>query len=182
MKNGFIICVLVLGIFSCTKKTDDVYTPMTASSIVNGVKVSIKDNSGNDLLSDENFLKNITIYGENSKQYSKFQRIEQNGKFLVYFAAELPDSKKMNLLVDNSEKIITEAYGTSVVKFKIGNQVLDLLCTFKYQNSFPNQPTMFGGTGIHLIKIECNGKVIEQDNHQMKLSIVYDNNKLTLNP
>lgn len=37
---------------------------------------------------------------------------------------------------------------------------------------------MFGGTGIHLIKIECNGKVIEQD----KLSIVYDNNKLTLNP
>lgn len=161
------ICWLSILFISCGE--EDEYNPMRASVLHNGVLLSCVDSFNNDLLLNENFIKQIKIYGALSKKEIPFEvkKIEHNEIERCYlsFNAELPDEKNMQFNGEN------EAKGTSTINLSIDNNDLTLLCSFKYSCSSPEN---FGGSSITIEEIAYKKERIErQGNHLVNSDILF---------
>lgn len=153
------ICWMALLFISCD--SEDAYAPFHASVLDNGVLLSCVDSSGNDLLSDEDFIKQITIYGVLSKREIPFEvkKVEYNGteRCCLSFNAELPDEKSMRFDGDN------EATGASTVNLSINKHDLKLSFSFKYSCSNSEN---YGGSMMTIEAVTYdNQKVERRENH-----------------
>lgn len=140
---------LVILFVSCNK--EDVYTPVHASVLDNGVLISVVDSFGNDLLTDNDFIKQINIRGENSKKDLPFTIVrnvyEGKERYYLSFNANLPDAKQMKFVADD------EAKGVTSVKVNIGVKSLKFLVTYRLTVS-NNQ--IYGGSRIYIEEVALN--------------------------
>lgn len=171
-------CFLAMLVFtSCDN--GDIYTPMVASAQNRGVLVSCINSSGDDLLSEEDYVGKITIYGVLSGKELPFKikKIESNGieRYYLSFKADLPETKEMNFSGTDSAK------GSSIVDLKINKKDVRLICTFKYLCA--NQEAL-GENSIAIESIRCFNKDITRKDHEIDsdfaLHFVEDSNVLSL--
>ncbi|HOV71382.1 MAG TPA: hypothetical protein PLO31_04140 [Dysgonamonadaceae bacterium] len=161
------VCWLSVLLISCGK--EDIYNPMRASVLHNGVLLSCVDSSNNDLLLNEDFIKQIKIYGLLSKKEIPFEikEIEHNEikRRYISFNAELPDEKSMHFNGGN------EAQGTSTINLNIDNHNLTLLFSFKYSCSNSEN---FGGSIITIEEITYGKeKIMRQESHLFNSDIFF---------
>lgn len=171
-------CLLAMLFFtSCDN--NDTYTPMVASAQSRGMLVSCVNSSGNDLLSDEDYIEKIGIHGllSGKELPFKIKKLERNGvkKKYLSFKADLPETKEMIFNGTNSAK------GTSIIDLKINGQDVRLVCTFKY---FCANKETLGGNSIAIESIRCFNKDITRKDHEIGsdfvLHLIEDNNVLSL--
>lgn len=171
-------CFLAMLVFtSCDN--DNTYTPMAASAQSRGVLVSFINTSGDDLLSDEDYVGKISIHGVLSGKELPFKikEFERNGigRYYLSFKADLPETKEM--IFDETDN----AKGTSIIELKINQQDVKLICTFKY---FCANQEALGENSIFIESIRCCNKTITRKNHEIDsdfvIGFVEDNNALSL--
>lgn len=185
MRKGLLLatkfCLAAMLFFvSCSKP--EIYEPMVASAMIRDIQISITDPSGNDLLSNEAFTSNLSIYGTLSKKELPFEIIkikpDEVEKNYLLFRADLPDEKGMTF---NADK--TEGKGLSSVEIKTNGLSAKLLFDYKYTALITNEP-VYGNASIRIESIEYKGKKVTRSNNQINsdfiLNFVVENNVLAL--
>lgn len=152
----FLSACLLLS--SCNNDDYYDYTPQLASAIFNDITIELYDYS-----TTRQESKAIEVYGylENAcKIYS--EELLTGGEELVVRSikscASLPDVNDMEVIEEGENHL--ESIGTATTRFSVGNQSVDLFCTFKFSFSCPpnvDPRYYYGGSSISIIKIECNG-------------------------
>lgn len=156
MKNKLcylILFMIVFAISSCNN--EDSYTPLIASSQSCGVLLSYSDNNANTLLSNEDILSSISIYGNESKKEIKYRIKKIDGQIYLSFDADLPDVRHSRFNADKRQ-----ATASTVTSLKIQQQEIKLVCTFKYQCTSNEE---FGNNSITIEKIEYNNHIINRN-------------------
>ncbi len=165
--NIFKVNLLVIILLSSCK-CSNAYTPIVASSINNSVSLFCKDSIGNDLLSDKNFVKNISIIGGLSGRKIPFSISDvscgTSGGKCMSFNVELPGENNMNF---NNDK--TNGTGLSVIYVKMPKQTVKLACNFEYNCS---KQSYYGNSSIILKEVEYDKtNVTRKDNNTSPLII-----------
>lgn len=150
--------------------------PEVASSQSAEVELVITDTAGNNLLANPSFVGDISIYGILSKQK---RSLTLNNERFIFFA-DFPDTKAMSNPIKNEQGELV-SYGTSTMVLTAGKTTLNMLCTFKYTNRFPNKAEMYGGSGIHLTALECSGVSVQKNKeNNLILRLVYHNGEFSV--
>lgn len=153
--------IVILLLVSCSKS--EIYEPLHASYMGKGVQISFTDTSGNDLLLNETFISNLSIYGTLSNKELPFS-IEKryNDEFdknYICFSADLPDVKDVIFNKDG-----TEGRGSSSVELRVNGLKAKLLCNYKY-HAVKSEVEVYGNNSIRIESIEYMGeKVTRGDN------------------
>ena len=170
--------ILTLLLFSCSKS--EIYEPLFASYINSMILATITDSSGEDLLLNEAFIDEVSIYLPLSKKEGPFkiEKIKNNeaeNNYLL-FNTDLPDIKNMKFNSDN-----TEAKGSSIVEIKINGRSTKLLCNYKYR-TVKTEEVVYGNSSIIIESVELNDKkVINSDStSKITLHFVVEDNVLVL--
>lgn len=167
LKMKFSLIVMLLFV-SCSKS--EIYEPLYASYLGNGIKVSFTDLSGRDLLSDEVFVSNLSIYGILSKREIPFEikktKIDEVETSYLIFHAELPDIKYVSF---NPDK--TEGLGLSTIKIKTSGKSAKLMCNYKYYAT-KTETEADGNSSIRIESIEYNGKKVTRGNNPINSDFI----------
>lgn len=148
----FLLCMLlVFG--SCSKQEED-YTPMRASVIDNDIFLSVTDLMGKDLLKGDSFIEDFSVLGTFSKRNIPLNVENIGGTNYIRFAADLPESTKMNFSKDKSR-----GTGISEIYLKRKSQNIKIICVYKYESDI-NQKGNYGGSSIAIESILCDGDII----------------------
>ncbi|HCC51956.1 MAG TPA: hypothetical protein DEQ30_07795 [Porphyromonadaceae bacterium] len=156
----------ILFITSCSED-NDAYTPLSASTKITGLLVSIESVKNESLLSDKDFIGNIYIVGDQSNKPILFtvKKIVDGSdeKDFISFNAEIPDVRNFKF------KSTFEADGQSIITLNINKQELKLQCHFRY---ICTDPETYGNNSITLEKIEYNGRSVIRENNLINSDIV----------
>ncbi len=148
----------------CNDKDD--YSPLKASTVMNGILISIESDE-EDLLLEKEYTDNISIMGNQSKKQLSFKIIklldDSDGRNYISFDAEIPDIKDFEF--DNEK----EAYGQSTVVLLFDNKSIELKCKFKY---ICTDRTTYGNNSITIEEVENNGNTVLRENNLMNSDIV----------
>lgn len=179
IKSSSLILTL-LTFFSCSK--NDEYVPMVASVMHNGVLISCKSTSGEDMLAKKDFVDRLSIYGVQSKKNIKYQinkfTIGTSESYFISFNAETPNASDMKMANGS------QAEGVSVMCLKYDKQDVKLQCDFIYESS-GETADLLGNSLIRIEKIECNGKSVNRNetnvfDSNIILNYIFEDDKLDL--
>ena len=157
MKNPFMktiisISIMILGLSSCTSETD--YNPARASTLGNNVFLSIEKQEGGeydckDILSK----KEVSVYGNESKKEIPLSLANHNGRKVLDFNAELPNTSSMKY---NPEK--TEGYGHADVTISFKNKRTKIRFFYKL---ISGKKDFLGSNAIYIDSIGCKEQKIK---------------------
>lgn len=175
----FLVIGILLMLLNCKDRSEENYEPEVASSISSSFALSIVDEKGNDLLTDKNFVGKISATGNLSKKTQNFSSVSWNkegGLNFIDVYADRPDRKTMQPAITETNKV---SYGSSELVLNIADASTKLQCDFRLTAS--NDPKMFGGSGLYLIKIKLsNGEEVSSDILLKNLTLVYSNGTLSV--
>lgn len=167
LKMNFSLIVILLFV-SCSKS--EIYEPLFASYLGNGIQISFTDTSGNDLLLNETFISNLSIYGTLSNKelpYSIEKKYnDEFDKNYICFRADLPDVKDV---IFNGDR--TQGRGSSSVELRVNGQKSKLLCNYIYYATL-TEVAMYGNASIRIESIDYKGENITRANNPINADFI----------
>lgn len=167
-----LLTLLVVFWVSCGKRLE--YIPLLASNISNEFFVTLEDEVGNNKITPQ-LIETLLIKGKETGEKSVFFMTEEDGKTALKVLADFPNANKYREKIwQNGDEFSTEC----MLIYR--GQHLPITCVFVYFSL--GNSNLYGGTGIHLCRIICDGIVFQKtmDTKKIILPLVKTNGSLSV--
>lgn len=163
---SFPILAVVLSLTSCSKEEPG-YTPAGDSWVKTGICINLYDFSSDD---SEKAVRIVNMEDNSEINFRAEESTNSDGEAMtsIFFRPARPDVKDM-ISIDPS---VALSVGTAETRVCIGEYSTDLTCIYEEyaqeesvidENTDGDDDVFYGGINFEIIKIKCQGKLMETD-------------------
>lgn len=163
---SFPILAAVLSLTSCGKEEPG-YTPAGDSWVKTGICINLYDFSSDD---SEKAVRIVNMEDNSEINFRAEESTNSDGEAMtsIFFRPARPDVKDM-ISIDPS---VALSIGTAETRVCIGEYSTDLTCIYEEyaqeesvidENTDGDDDVFYGGINFEIIKIKCQGKLMETD-------------------